>query len=398
MKIRVCFVVQRYGLEVNGGAELHCRQLAEHMAEDYHVEVVTTKATDYTTWANAYTEDIDSIHGISIRRFPVEKERDLKAFDRFSAKAFHPDASYEDGIHWMELQGPYVPGAVQYIETHAEDYDIFIFFTYLYYLTFTALPKVRQKAILIPTAHDEPPIYQKIFKGFFSQPGGIFYNTIDEKQFIERKFHNHKVKNNNGNGGVGVDLPASIDAERFRRTYGLDNYLLYVGRIDASKGCDELFRYFKEYKKRNPGSLKLVLIGKPVLPVPKDPDIISLGFVTDEDKFDGMAGARMLVLPSRFESLSMVVLEAMALGIPVVVTGWCGVLKGHCTKSNAGLYYLHYFEFEGAVNYLLTHEEQRTVMGENGKAYVEENYQWDVIVSRLGDLIEAVLSDPGPAD
>ena len=101
--------------------------------------------------------------------------------------------------------------------------------------------------------------------------------------------------------GVGVDVPTTVDADRFKKKYNLDNYVIYVGRIDEGKDCPRLFNYFMEYKKRNKNNLKLVLMGKAVCEIPKHPDIISLGFVTDEDKFDGISGAKALILPSKFE-------------------------------------------------------------------------------------------------
>ena len=131
-------------------------------------------------------------------------------------------------------------------------------------------------------------------------------------------------------------------------------------------------------------------MGKSVIPIPEDEDIVSLGFVSEEDKYNGMAAAQMLVLPSRFESLSIVVLESLALSVPVVVNGVCEVLHGHCTKSNAGLYYKNYFEFEAAINYLLEHKDVHDAMGVNGVRYVEENYRWDVIINRLDQLIRYV--------
>ena len=174
----------------------------------------------------------------------------------------------------------------------------------------------------------------------------------------------------------------------FKKKYGLDEFLLYVGRVDEGKNCHILFQYFKEYKKRNKNKLKLVLVGKPVIPVPKDPDIVSLGFVEEQEKYNGIAAAQMLVLPSAFESLSIVVLEAMSLSVPVVVNGACSVLKGHCEKSNGALYYEDYFKFEGAVNYIRSHPETVSEMCANAKKYVEANYSWERIENKLSSLIE----------
>lgn len=387
---KIAFVVQRYGLEVNGGAELECRQLAEHMNEKYEVEILTTKAVDYVTWKDEYTQNRDTVNGVLVRRFSVKEPRNNKEFNLLSEKVLQGKSTKEEEELWMKKQGPYSVELVEYIKGHKEDYDVFVFFTYLYYTTYFGIQEVYGKSILIPTAHDETPIYLNIFRRMFQLPQGIFYQTKEEKEFVERKFQVKSIPNNDGYGGVGVEAPADISAEAFRQKYGLGKFIIYIGRIDEHKGCKDLFTYFKEYKNRNGGDLKLVLMGKEIIRVPDTKDIISLGFVSDEDKFNGLAACEFLVLPSQFESLSMVVLEAMKIGRPVLVNGKCEVLKGHCVRSNGGLYYQNFYEFEGCMNYLMNHADICKKMGKNGQTYVAENYQWDVIIKRLSDLVEEI--------
>lgn len=388
---KIAFIVQRYGFEVNGGAELHCRQLAEHLPKNqYDVTVLTNKAIDYMTWKDEYKADEEELNGIHVKRFSVKKPRNLKEFNKindefFSGKIAHTEREQE----WLEKQGPLMPSLLQYLSDHKDDYDVFIFFTYLYYPTVMGINIVGDKAIVIPTAHDEPFLQMDMYRNVFLKPAGIFYNTIEEKELIEKKYGNSYIPNDIG--GVGVEIPDNIDSDRFREKHNLRKYIIYVGRIDEGKNCHILFKYMDEYMKRNPDSdIKLVLMGKNVIPVPERNYIVNLGFVSDKDKFDGMAGAEFLVLPSEFESLSMVVLESLSLGVPVLVNGKCEVLKGHCRKGNAGLYYEGYWEFEGCMNYLLKHNTERVLMGENGKQYVKENYQWDVIIKKLIRLIDRV--------
>jgi glycosyltransferase involved in cell wall biosynthesis len=383
---RLCFIVQRYGIEVNGGAELHCRQLAEHMLtkiDDIHV--LTSKAIDYITWKNEYVKDEETINGIKVHRFPVEHERVQEKFDEINGRFFAGQLKVSEEKKWLESQGPYCPSLIKYLKEHKDDYDCFIFFTYLYYTTVMGIQEVADKAIVIPTAHDEPFLKMRMYRDVFCKPKGFFYNTEEERILINDKFHNNDIPSELG--GVGVELPEKIIAERFKTKYNLDNYIVYVGRIDEGKNCNELFRYWDAYRKRNTGDLKLVLMGKAVIPVPERDDILSLGFVSDEDKFDGISGARALVLPSKFESLSMVVLEAMSLYTPIIVNGICEVLKGHCIKSNGGFYYLNYLEFEGELNYILDHDKEMKIICNNAKKYVEYNYQWDVIVEKLYSMI-----------
>ncbi len=384
---KIAIVNQRYGLEVNGGSEQLARELAEQLLPFYEVEVLTSCALDYTNWANHYPEGVEEINGVTVRRFPTDKPRGAD-FGPLTAELLnHHIGDRKREERWMDGLGPHCPGCIAYMREHESEYSAFLFVTYLYYLTARGLPAVQDKAVLIPTAHDEPYIRMGIYKDIFCKPRAIGYLTDDEQAFVHALFHNRDVPNDIL--GMGVVVPESPDPEGFKAKHKLDEYLLYVGRIDEGKNCPALFYDFLRYKQDNPDSkLKLVLMGKAVIPVLSHPDIIPLGFVTEEEKYDGMAGARMLVMPSEYESLSIVVLESLALGVPVVVNETCKVLKGHCIKSNAGLYYSSYHEFAGVLDYLLTHPAQYTQMGKNGKAYVEANYQWPVIIDKLCRLIE----------
>jgi glycosyltransferase involved in cell wall biosynthesis len=391
---RIALVNQRYGAEVNGGSEYYTRLIAERLAGSYRVDVITTKALDYTTWADYYPADEEELNGVHIRRFSVARTR-AKDFNEYNGDYLRrigegkPDTERE--AVWFEKQGPFCPAAIDYIRTHRDDYDVFIFVTYLYYLTVKGLPEVADKAILIPTAHEEPFIHFKTYETLFRLPKRYIFLTDEERELVQGLFGTQDIPC--GVMGTGVEIPEQTDAERFRKKYGItDEYLIYVGRIDEGKDCPMLFRYFLEYKSRHPeNTLKLVLMGKPVCAIPKHGDILSLGFVSEEDKFDGISGARALVLPSKFESLSISVLEAMSLSVPVIVNGICDVLRGHCVKSNGGLYYHSFFEFEGIVDYLLSHTEEYAQMCRNARLYIDRYYTWDSIMAQFREKIEEVI-------
>jgi glycosyltransferase involved in cell wall biosynthesis len=390
--LKIAFVVQRYGLEVNGGAEFHCRLVAEHLSKYFEVEVLTTCAVDYKTWKNDYPAGTESLNGVLVRRFPVDYERDLLKFNTFSEKIFGNIHTYEDEIEWMKLQGPYSTKLLNYIKNKKDNYTYFIFFTYLYCSTFLGLPMVKEKALLVPTAHDEPPIYLSIFKSLFKQPSRVIYNTEEEKNFIISKFQVADIPYDIV--GVGIDIPNKIDAVSFIRKYTVDNFIIFVGRVDESKGCQELFDYFIRYKKEKKSSIKLVLLGKKMMVIPEDPDILSLGFVLEHDKFNGIKSAKLLIMPSKYESLSMVLLEAWLCNTAVLVNGKCDVLKGQCIRSNAGLYYENYDEFEECLDVLLANDEMRNTMGKNGMKFVLQNYSWESIEKRYFSILKGVNSSP----
>ncbi len=387
---KIAIINQRYGLEVNGGSEYYTRLVAEHLKNDYDVEVLTTCALDYVTWANHYDEGITQINGVNVRRFSVKQERNPKKFNAINEKLLQEhDVSAEQ--EWVRAQGPYCPKLIEYIEENQDKYEVFIFVTYLYYLTAVGLPKVAEKAVLIPTAHDEPYIYFQLYKEIFKKPKGMIFLTEEEKEFVQRKFENRHIPHTIA--AVGVDVPDNVSGENFRKKYGIQgDYVIYVGRIDEGKDCHWMFKYFMEYKRRHPqNKLKLILMGKAAMEIPKHPDICSLGFVSEEDKYNGIAAAKLLLLPSEFESLSISVLEAMSLGIPVLVNAKSEVLKGHCIKSNAGLYYKNYFEFELALEYMLSKEKEYRYMQDNAVNYIKENYEWQRIIQKIRELIEQVV-------
>lgn len=386
--MKIAFVVQRYGLEVNGGAEFHCRLVAEHLSKYFDVEVITTCAMDFKTWKNVYPSGTETLNGVTVRRFPVDSERNMQKFNKFSENIFGNVHTYEDEIEWMKLQGPYSTKLLNYLQNNKDNYDHFIFFTYLYCTTFFGLPLVKEKALLVPTAHDEPPIYLSIFDSLFKQVRGFIYNTEEEQNFIISKFQVANIPSDVV--GVGIDIPDRIDAVSFVQKYNLDNFAIFVGRVDESKGCQELFDYFRRYKKEKKSSIKLVLLGKETMVVPKEADILSLGFVSEQDKFNGIKSAKLLIMPSKYESLSMVLLESWLCNTAVLVNGKCDVLKGQCIRGNSGLYFENYDEFEGCLDVLLANDEMRITMGKNGMKFVLQNYSWESIEQKYISFLEDI--------
>ena len=389
MKKKIAIINQRYGLEVNGGSELYSRQIAERLIAKYDVEVLTSCAVEYVKWSNYYNEGVEQINGVTVRRFKTLHEREPKVFSALDSMMLsNPHIEEEISEQWIEHMGPYCPELVEYVDKHQDEYEAIIVVTYLYYTAVKSIVRIKNKAIFIPTAHQEPFIHFDMYKKVFGAADAYVFLTDEEKDLVHSIFHNEDVPYEVM--GVGVEVPEVVDSERFKKKYSLDNYLIYVGRIDEGKDCPRLFKYFLEYKRRVKNDLKLVLMGKAVCDIPKSPDIISLGFVSEEDKFDGIKGAKALILPSKFESLSISVLEAMTLSVPVIVNGICDVLKGHCVKSNGGLYYKNYFEFEGCINYMMEHPEEYAIMCKNARKYVEDYFQWDDIMKKFDRIIERV--------
>ena len=385
MKLGV--VVQRYGADINGGAELHARYIAEHLARHHAVEVLTTCARDYVTWRNELAPGPETVHGVPVRRFPVRRERDPALFGRRSTRVFERRHSVADELAWLASEGPTSPALVAHLRRHQAQYDFLLFFSYRYYHAYHGARAASRRAVLVPTAERDAAMGVSLFGPVFRGVRAIMYNSPEEQALINAAAGNTLVPS--VVVGVGSEVPARPDAARFCRKYGIDRpFALYVGRIDENKGCRELFDYYARYAAAFPEGLKLVLIGGAVMPVPDHPHIRHLGFVPDDDKFDALAAADLLVMPSFFESLSMVVLEAWALGRPVLANGRCDVLRGQCLRSGAGLYYENYEEFVETLYALEANGPLNAQFGRNGRAYFERHYTWPSIERKYLDMLE----------
>ena len=393
--MKLAVVVQRYGADINGGAEQHARYIAERLATRAQVEVVTTCARDYVTWKNELPAGVDDVHGIPVRRFAVTRERHPPDFGRRSQHVFADRHSLADELAWLESEGPTSPALVDHLARSADAFDYVLFFSYRYYHAYHGARRLAPRAILVPTAERDPAIGLAIFGPIFRGVRAIMYNSHEERAMIQAASGNTDVP-----GvvvGVGSDVPARTEPERFRRRYNIRRpFAIYIGRIDANKGCAELFDYFQRYALAFPRGLDLVLIGKAIIPVPSHHRIHHLGYLPDEDKFDALAAADLLIMPSYFESLSMVALEAWALGRPVLANGRCDVLRGQCRRSNAGLYYESYAEFAETLYSLESRGPLHARMGRNGREFFARHYAWPVIEQKYLDMF-ARLEHAGPA-
>ena len=384
--MRLAVVVQRYGAELNGGAELHARYIAEHLARHAEVEVLTTCATDYITWHNELEPGVEHVHDVPVRRFPVSRERQVGDFGRRSTRVFEETHSIAAELAWLRSEGPTSPKLIGHLRRHAGTYDYCIFFSYRYYHAYHGIRVAGPRAMLVPTAERDPALGLHIFGASFRAVRALMYNSFEERALIQSVSDNEQVP-----GvvvGIGSEVETDPEPDRFRQTTGIEGpVMVYVGRIDENKGCRELFDYFQRYARLSP-QLTLVLIGKAVMPLPAHPRIRHLGFVSDQAKFDALAAADVLVMPSYYESLSMVTLEAWALGRPVLVNGGCDVLCGQCIRSNAGLYYKSYEEFAETLHAILSDGALRDALGRNGRAYFNEHYTWPVIERKYLDMLD----------
>ena len=392
--MRLIFVVPRYGLGVLGGAELFCRGLATRLAGRGHdMTVVTSSAVSYVDWANVLDAGASEDEGVMVHRLPVAHPRDPERFnrlhDRVLARRPHPPAPLLQEA-WMRAQGPWIADLPAWFEAHASSADAVAFFPYLYATTWLGLPAASRAGlptVLHPCAHDEPPLHLPIFDGLLRRPDGYAFLTPEEAELfrtrVRRPIRSLVV-------GTGIAPPPALVADAASAGGG-DPFLLFLGRVEPGKGTNELFDYFTTYKQRRPGALRLVLAGEPVAPPPPHPDVDVLGAVDERQKWALFGRARLLVLPSYFESFSMVLAEAWSTALPAVVQGRCTVLAGQARRSRGAFAYDGYPSFEAALDRLLDDDTARRAMGQAGKRYVEGEYAWPAVLDRYEGFLDAVV-------
>lgn len=394
--MKLAVVVQRYGPAVHGGTELHARYIAEHLIQHAEVEVLTTCANSDATWANAYKAGAEKMNGVLVRRFRVSKPPSEKVFARLGARVFHQMHSLDDELKWIEAEGPMSRGLMQHLRKRGDSYDFCLFFDYRYCHSFYGAHAVPARAILIPRAERDQTIGIRAFHDVFRGARAILYNSPEERSLIQAVAHNPQVP-----GvvvGAGVDVPQNPQPGRFRQKHNIrGNFALYIGRVDERNGCAELFAFFQRYCKQPGARLSLVVAGEGALEIPKHPKITHAGPMDEHEKFDALAAADVLLIPSRYESLSRTALEAWALGRPVLANGKSDVLRGQCTRSNGGLCYQNADEFSGM---LLAIEQNRWLsgsLGKNGRQYFRDQYDWRVIERKYRDLLVQLQKNPAQA-
>lgn len=394
--MRLLFVVQRYGADVAGGAELCCREYATRMAGRGHdVEVLTSCALSYVDWADFFPPGTEEMDGVRVHRLPVRRPRDNRLFGPLNIRVLSGPRQAPVYVQreWVWAQGPRLDGFEAWLNDRAATYDVVAFFTYLYFTTWTGLPVAADivPTVLHPTAHHEPQLGLSLFDPTFRLPDAFGFLSEEERDLVRRRF---RVRRPSAVLGIGVDLEARGDEAAFRREHGLGErpYLVYVGRLDPQKGSDELYGFFSAYKRRNPGPLALVLVGEPVKPVPPHPDVVVTGFVDDHTKRSALEGALALVHPSYFESFSMVLTEAWAQRKPALVQRHCDVLHGQARRSEGAIPYHGFAEFEEAVDLLVGDEALQRRLAENGRRYVERRYQWPDVLDRYERLLDITVT------
>jgi glycosyltransferase involved in cell wall biosynthesis len=386
--VKLAFVVQRYGADLAGGSELHCRELAQRLAPTHDITVLTSCARDYVSWENEYPAGETTDGMVCVRRFAVARPRRLHEFRSLSDEVFDDEAPRERQEEWFRENGPQVPALLDHLRQHGRTYDAVLFWTFRYYPSFFGVPLVRDRAVLLPTAEDDPAVHLSVTEDFFNVPAAYLFLTPEEQALVSGRAG--RTLGPAAVIGTGLEPVGPTPGRELLRSQGIpDDYILYLGRVDRNKGCDTLLDYFQEYASAS-HALPLVLAGPVKLQIPTHDQIHTLGYVSDELRAALLAHARLLVVPSPYESLGIALLEAWNHGVPALVNARCDVLREQVRRANGGLHYRSFSEFCEALDYLASHPEQCRALGAQGLQFVDREYRWQTVLPRVEGLLRTL--------
>jgi glycosyltransferase involved in cell wall biosynthesis len=380
-------VVPRYGEAVVGGAERLLRLLALSLvAGGWRVEVFTTCAMDAATWRDEAAPGVAVEEGVVVRRFRVRAARRPAAFHQLSRGFFKLPGRLRPEAAWAALQGPWSPSLLTALSLAAPMPALFA--PYLYHPTLAGLPAYRPVRLMLPAAHDELPLRLGVVGRALAAADGLLFGTEEEREIVVQR-HPQAAAVPWEVGNVGVSAPADVDGARFRAGVGLgaeEPYLLYGGRVAEGKGMPELLCGMALLRDRGVAA-RLVLTGEAGRATPPSATVLPVGMLTEADRWDALAGAAAVVVPSFHESLSLLALEAWAVGRPVLANAASPVLAGQVARSGGGIAYHGAEELAGAAARLLADPLSAAALGTAGQAWVAATYRWEAVHRRLAGLI-----------
>jgi glycosyltransferase involved in cell wall biosynthesis len=387
--MKLACVVQRYGLDVVGGSESHCRSIAERLAAQHDVTVLTSCATDYLSWKNTYPAGPGTVGGVRVQRFSVERPRNTHDFAELHNIICSGRATAEEETAWFQENGPRVPDLLKHLQTHGHEYDRVLFWTYRYFPSYFGVPLVRNRAILVPTAEEDPVIWLRSLGEFFTLPRGYVFLTPEEADLVRGRASGPLPPS----CVIGTGLEPAATQSRGSATplppAVRCPYVLYLGRVDPNKGCETLLRYFQTFVDREGPRVQLVLAGPVFMPVPPHPAIVPLGFVDEQTRARLLDSATALIVPSQYESLCIALLEGWNHSLPALVNGRCRVLKGQVLRADGGLFYGNATEFVTGLRALLDEPDMARQVGRQGLEYVEQHYRWPTVMQTLETFLRA---------
>lgn len=421
--MRFAFVTPRYGADIPSGAEHVCRLLAEQVCERHDVEVLTTCAGDPLTWSNEYSEGTDRVRGVLVRRFAVNQARDDDAFRLLSSRLFAEPHSRADEHDWVQRLGPSSPGLIDYLKRQNRSYDAVVFFSLYHATTLQGLAAAPERSVVFPCLRLGPALRFSLWNEVLGSARAVGYLSAAEQRLTHSFLRLFPTTEDVV--GVGVDMPAQQTYPRlqqdpadtlsedddgaaapldtthvpvylegrgipFRRRHRLyESFALYGGRVEPDNGSEEMLEYFDSFAAAD-GDTALLLTGIKLMKVQEEPYIRMVGIVADRDRMSAYETAEVTLAPDPDDLLAQSVLESLAVGTPVLASARNSAAVELCQRANAGLYYATREEFVEALRVMMTNTQLRERLGENGREYIRQHHQWDVVMARFERLVMRV--------
>lgn len=377
-----------------GGAETLLKSLAQRaQAMGRKVVFLTTCARDHFSWRNELERGTRQVEGLTVHYFPVAENRDISAFLRIQeAISRKGNFSAEDESIWLK-NSVTSPELCEYLRGQADECDWIVVGPYLFGLTYFASRIKPEKTILAPCLHDEGFAYTRSMKEMFRNVAKCMFNSEPEQKLAQRLYGLPSARC--AVVGMGMDDFDASGASFAKKRGMYSPYVIYSGRREAGKGIPLLLDYMALFRQRTHIDMKMVFTGSgPIEASPQlAPHILDLGFVSEADKHEAMAGAVAFCHPSVNESFGIVLLESWLARTPALVHSRCAVNRHHCLKSNGGLWFAAYPDFEEELILLAGNQRLRNAMGNAGREYVLREYNWNTIENKF----RAALANGGNA-
>jgi len=389
----ITLVLPWYGPTTTGGAETQARSLARSLHSiGVNVQVWSSTGRDsfHPDETSYYPPGKSTLDNLPIWRFRTNStdEQGIPFFFRKYPALLPPLKKFAP--HEMALLKALLSSDELYEAILAEQQTHFIFLPYPFPTTFWGALIAPERSFLLPCLHDEPYAYYATYHYLFSQVRGILFNSYPEAELAQRLYNPPKEKIKIP--GEGIDLAPKGDGQAFRQKYQLDpelKLLFYVGRRDESKNLGLLLSYTREYWASRGKPMKLLLAGRGNLEIPlKMQDLVlDIGFLAEEDKHNAYKAIDLFVLPSLYESFSIVLMEAWLQQTPALVHQHCAVTKYHCATSGGGLTFKDFGTFAAALDLLFAAPEIGQTLGNRGREYVLATCNWEDVARKTAQAM-----------
>jgi glycosyltransferase involved in cell wall biosynthesis len=417
---RVAIVACRFGADFVGGAERSLRTMAETLqARGHHVEVFTTCTRHESHWTNELPAGVESVDGISVRRFPIDHHERARHLASLEALKRSPSPEAERDYLSASLHSS---ALLEALRQQSSTFDAIIVGPYLFGLTWDVAREFGSKVLLAPCFHNEPFARLTMLREAFAQVGGILYHTEAEKWFAEAELGlNHPyatvvgtylsppsagVADSAGRAPEGLAQKRGQDPSFRAKTPGPqqavgvlspflckaapEHTIVYCGRYTVEKGFDRFLEFATRYSAAHPGRFQFVCMGQGNIARPKAPWLVDLGFVDERRKREILEGASALVQLSLSESLSLVAREAWQAAVPVIGHHDCLVIREQIRRSGGGMAVAEYESFAAALDSLWSDPQRWIAMGAAGQRFVSEYYE---SIEAFGQRLEAAIDD-----